>query len=104
MVSILTTLNDWAKVGIEVHLLSTSARMREKFDKYFGSMEKCNMIVLVVVVLDPKYKLDFVKFYCKKVHGDGSEMINVVTENLKLLSKHLFEYFEHVCVNDNQKN
>ncbi|GFZ00850.1 hypothetical protein Acr_14g0004850 [Actinidia rufa] len=38
-------------------------KMKEKFDKYWGNIDKVNMMLLVAVVLDPRFKLKYVK-YC----------------------------------------
>lgn len=41
---------------------SLSIKMRLKFDKYWEPIDKMNMMLLVAVVLDPRYKLKYVKF------------------------------------------
>ena len=40
--------------------------MHEKFDKYWGDIEKLNLMMFVAIVLDPRYKLRFVKFWFTK--------------------------------------
>ena len=45
-------------------LLSMMARdMHEKFDKYWGYNEELNLMLFVAIVLDPRYKLRFVKIW-----------------------------------------
>ncbi|GKV32817.1 hypothetical protein SLEP1_g41390 [Rubroshorea leprosula] len=43
-------------------------KMRVKFNKYWGGMDKVNVLLLIAVVLEPHYKLEYVKFcftcYC----------------------------------------
>ena len=48
----------------EDSLLSAMAMgMRRKFEKYWGNGDYINCLLFVVVVLDPRYKLDYLK-YC----------------------------------------
>lgn len=52
------------------YLLSSMANsMKIKFDEYWGNVDKVNNILIVAVVLDPRYKLEFV------VHCIGIFMI-----------------------------
>ena len=37
--------------------------MHEKFDKYWGDIEELNLMLVVSIVLDPRYKMRFVKFW-----------------------------------------
>ena len=37
-------------------------RMKDKYDKYWGNMEKINIFIFVAVVLDPRHKLNYVEF------------------------------------------
>ena len=40
----------------DVELSKIAFKMQEKFDKYWGSWEKTNMLIYIVVLLDPRYK------------------------------------------------
>ena len=58
-------------------LLSMIARdMHEKFDKYWGDIEKLNLMMFVAIVLDPRYQLRFVNF------GFTKWNLGVVAENM----------------------
>ncbi|CAI8609757.1 unnamed protein product [Vicia faba] len=46
--------------------------MKVKYDKYWGKVEKMNMLIFVAVVLDPRHKMQFVRLFL----GNGQ------TENL----------------------
>ncbi|KAF7124301.1 hypothetical protein RHSIM_Rhsim12G0168900 [Rhododendron simsii] len=37
-------------------------KMLTKFDKYWGKVEKINMLLMITIVLDPRYKFRYVKF------------------------------------------
>ncbi|XP_073014639.1 zinc finger BED domain-containing protein RICESLEEPER 2-like [Primulina eburnea] len=45
-------------------------RMKEKYDKYWGSTEKMNMILYYAVILDPRHKLEFVEFSFDRMYGN----------------------------------
>ena len=48
-------------------LLSMIARdMHEKFDKYWGEIEKLNLMMFVAIVLNSRFKLRFVNFWFTK--------------------------------------
>ena len=40
--------------------------MKNKYDKYWGSIENINLMLFVAVVLDPRYKLKYVQFWFKE--------------------------------------
>ena len=40
--------------------------MHKKFDKYWGDVEKLNLIMFVTIVLDLRFKLRFVIFWFTK--------------------------------------
>ncbi|XP_059315767.1 zinc finger BED domain-containing protein RICESLEEPER 1-like [Lycium ferocissimum] len=44
-------------------------RMKSKFEKYWGNFENMNMLLLVAVVLDPRYKMKYVNFTLSKAYG-----------------------------------
>ncbi|XP_062104180.1 uncharacterized protein LOC133815344 [Humulus lupulus] len=46
-----------------------ATRMKIKFDKYWGNVEKQNLLLYVVVVLNPRYKLKFVTCCLKKLYS-----------------------------------
>ena len=81
-------------------LLSMMAKdMHEKFDKYWGDIEKLNLMMLVAIVLDPRYKLRFVNFWFTKWNPE------VVAKNMtKKVKKALVRMYEHYCDYDGYSN
>ncbi|KAK6122370.1 hypothetical protein DH2020_043880 [Rehmannia glutinosa] len=47
-----------------------SKKMKEKFDKYWGSIEKMNMILYYAVILDPRFKLLFLEVSFDELYKD----------------------------------
>ncbi|KAL2237480.1 UNVERIFIED_CONTAM: Zinc finger BED domain-containing protein RICESLEEPER 2, partial [Sesamum indicum] len=47
----------------DVELSDMARKMKQKYDKYWGSIEKMNMILYYGVILDPRDKLWFVEFF-----------------------------------------
>lgn len=41
-------------------LKNMAVSMKAKYDKYWGSIRKVNKLLFIVVVLDPRYKLEYV--------------------------------------------
>ena len=51
-------------------------KMHEKYDKYWGSLEKMNMLLYVAVVLDPQNKLEFVNYCFNRMYvSEEAEVI-----------------------------
>ena len=80
--------------------LSMMAReMHEKFDKYWGDIEKLNLMMFVAIVLDPRYKLRFVNFWFTKWNP------GVVAGNMtKMVEMALVCMYEHYCDCDGYLN
>ncbi|XP_022845309.1 zinc finger BED domain-containing protein RICESLEEPER 2-like [Olea europaea var. sylvestris] len=74
------------KIGDEQdYLLSSIANnMKIKFDKYWGNVDKMNKILIVAVVLDPRYKLEFV-VHCIGILYDSVKVEATKTEVMKIL-------------------
>ncbi|XP_075665238.1 zinc finger BED domain-containing protein RICESLEEPER 2-like [Castanea sativa] len=74
-------------------LLSMMGRdMHEKFDKYWGDIEKLNLMMFVAIVLDQRYKLRFENFWFTKWNP------GVVVENMtKKVKMALVRMYEHYC-------
>ncbi|XP_009611735.1 zinc finger BED domain-containing protein RICESLEEPER 3-like [Nicotiana tomentosiformis] len=47
-------------------------RMNSKFDKYWGMFENLNMLLVIAVVLDPRYKMKYVNFILGKSYDSLS--------------------------------
>lgn len=58
--------------------------MKEKYDKYWGNIEKMNMLIFVAPILDPHIKFDYVEFVLLKMYGqyEGARMASLAKEAL----------------------
>lgn len=49
-----------------------ASKMKTKFEKYFGSIDDINQLLLVALVLDPRYKLRYFQHICEtELHYDS---------------------------------
>ena len=76
---------------LNTHLASDDEYMRKmaatmsiKFDKYWGD---CNMLMSIASVLDPRYKMEFLKFIFPQLYNvvDSQDHLKKVMEVLKEL-------------------
>ncbi|XP_077228331.1 zinc finger BED domain-containing protein RICESLEEPER 1-like [Tasmannia lanceolata] len=61
-------LDESSKSG-DAYLSIMALKMKEKFDKYWGNIDKINMMLLLAVVLDPRFKLKYIKFCYSKLYA-----------------------------------
>ncbi|KAL2225527.1 UNVERIFIED_CONTAM: Zinc finger BED domain-containing protein RICESLEEPER 2, partial [Sesamum indicum] len=66
----------------DIELSDMARKMKEKFDKYWGSIEKMNMVLYYGVILDPRHKLGFVEFSFDKLYG-GIGQNDVMKERVR---------------------
>ncbi|XP_077217892.1 zinc finger BED domain-containing protein RICESLEEPER 2-like [Tasmannia lanceolata] len=71
-------------------LRDMASKMKEKYDKYWGKIERANIMVLVAVVLDPRYKLKYLEFCYSKIHAidDVARLIERVKDVMDRLLRH----------------
>ncbi|XP_077222106.1 zinc finger BED domain-containing protein RICESLEEPER 2-like [Tasmannia lanceolata] len=86
-------LFDWSK-NVDPSLKLMAMKMKEKFDKYWGDIEKVNIILLVEVVLDPRYKLEYVTFCYSRLYS--CEKVNLLEKRVRDTLHRLFEYYQRV--------
>ncbi|KAL0411098.1 UNVERIFIED_CONTAM: Zinc finger BED domain-containing protein RICESLEEPER 3 [Sesamum latifolium] len=55
--------------GDDVYLVDMARQMKAKFDKYWGNIEKMNMMLYVAVMLDPRHKYSYLRYVFKNMHG-----------------------------------
>ena len=65
--------------------------MKEKYDKYWGDVNKMNKLIYVAVVVDPRYKLEFLEFAL--VEEYGNEIGWKLANDTKLVVKELFQEY-----------
>ncbi|XP_071921710.1 zinc finger BED domain-containing protein RICESLEEPER 2-like [Coffea arabica] len=44
--------------------------MKDKYDKYWGRVEKMNMLIFIACMLDPRTKFEYFEFIACKMYGD----------------------------------
>ncbi|XP_024019188.1 zinc finger BED domain-containing protein RICESLEEPER 2-like [Morus notabilis] len=72
-------------------LSSMAMSMKKKYNKYWGSVENINCLLFVVVVLDPRYKMDSLT-YCFSVVYDSSTS-ETLAKNVKDTMYRLHEVY-----------
>ena len=71
-------LNDF--VDANDPLLSLmAASMKEKYDKYWGNADNINPLLFVAVVLDPRYKMRYLK-YCFEAVYDFATVARLIVK------------------------
>ncbi|KAK1394229.1 zinc finger BED domain-containing protein RICESLEEPER 2-like [Heracleum sosnowskyi] len=65
-------------------LSSMAGSMKEKYDKYWGDVEDINPLLFLAVVLDPRYKMGYLK-YCFESVYDAESVARIVTKVESLL-------------------
>ncbi|KAK9990979.1 hypothetical protein SO802_025964 [Lithocarpus litseifolius] len=75
-------------------LKNMATKMESKFDKYWGKDDKINHLLYVVVVLDPRKKLRFLKFCFSEIYGN--EVADVMVELVRGSLVKLYNYYS--CV------
>ncbi|CAK8563416.1 unnamed protein product [Lathyrus sativus] len=51
------------------HLRPAAQKMKKKYDKYWGSHEKLNMILLIALVFDPRRKIKLVDWMVRRYYN-----------------------------------
>jgi len=77
-------------------------KIKEKFDKYYGSLDKVNMMVLIVVALDTTRKLNYVKFYFQQIY-DGKANIDEMHDKVKVALERLYKFYEQFFISSSSK-
>ncbi|XP_021722397.1 zinc finger BED domain-containing protein RICESLEEPER 2-like [Chenopodium quinoa] len=84
LVSVAVLLKDLVSSD-DLDMCLMACRMKEKYEKYWGDPEKINLLIFIVVVLDPRYKLDYVEWMITEIYDP------IVAS--KLVSEGSFECF-----------
>lgn len=68
-------------------------KMKEKFDKYWGS---CNLLMAIGAILDPRFKMRLVEFSFNKIYNESDARVNIMK-----VRDALYElFFEYVEINN----
>ncbi|KNA19039.1 hypothetical protein SOVF_065290 [Spinacia oleracea] len=101
--SVLASLVEWEN-SRNVDLCNMGHQMREKFDKYYGDLSKTNVMMLVAVVLDPRYKFRFVKFSLRKLFPLDYAKVDAMCDHLYGVLQRLFEFYDAGVSSSSSKN
>jgi hypothetical protein len=69
--------------------------MKKKYEKYWGTMDKINLLLYVAHVLDLCTKLKALQYYLVKC--SGPEWAKQIETNLKDLLNHLWKQYNKLC-------
>ncbi|KAF2322117.1 hypothetical protein GH714_006967 [Hevea brasiliensis] len=84
-------LQEWQGSN-DIELAFMGDRMKVKFDKYWGDPDKMNKIIYIAVVVDPRYKLEFMEFALSAVYGKEKGM--ELAKKIKLTVYELFDEYK----------
>ncbi|KAK1379810.1 hypothetical protein POM88_026554 [Heracleum sosnowskyi] len=76
--------------------------MKENFDKYWGDAEDINHVFFLAIVLDPRYKIGYLK-YCFECVYDAESVARIVMKVESLLQRMYTAYDDHVPHGDGLK-
>ncbi|XP_024190643.2 zinc finger BED domain-containing protein RICESLEEPER 3-like [Rosa chinensis] len=74
-------------------LKRVATSMKTKFNKYWGSFESVNKIIMIANVLDPRYKLQWAKVAMEKVDA-SYETINSIQGDLKKILLNMYDEYK----------
>ncbi|KAG5540721.1 hypothetical protein RHGRI_020828 [Rhododendron griersonianum] len=69
------------RVGSRAVLVDMAKKMKKKFDKYWGKVESMNMMMFIAIVLDPRFKLRYVKFCFSELFD--SDVVEELTKMIR---------------------
>ena len=83
MCSIHSDLTSLIESGDDLVLSKMATGMKNKYDKYWGSIDRLNNLLLISVILDPRYKLKYVRFCFEDIFvidevGKKSEEVKIL--------------------------
>lgn len=90
MFTILSELRNHIEGGDPL-LKTMAANMKLKYDKYWGSVDSINKLLIVAVVLDPRYKLEYVSFNYSFMFG--MDLAEGMTNKIKDVFIRLYELY-----------
>ncbi|KAL0349937.1 UNVERIFIED_CONTAM: putative AC transposase [Sesamum radiatum] len=87
-------LKQWLESD-DFELCEMSKRMKQKFDKYWGSIEKMNMVIYYAVILDPRYKLEYIEFSFDTLYENVTQCL-LMKEKVKIGMVELFNTYKEM--------
>ncbi|KAH9698266.1 BED-type domain-containing protein [Citrus sinensis] len=92
MCSIHSDLTSLIESGDDLVLSKMAIGMKNKYDKYWGSIDRLNNLLLISVILDPRYKLKYVRFCFEDIFV--IDEVGKKSEEVKNLLIRLYEYYK----------
>nr|KJB36104.1 hypothetical protein B456_006G141300 [Gossypium raimondii] len=78
-----------AQLNSSVDFNAMTIKMKEKYDKYWGDIDKMNLLMFVVCVLDPRQKLKYIEFALSEMSSSEK-----ACEMMQKLKESLYELFD----------
>ncbi|KAG8649371.1 hypothetical protein MANES_08G086122v8 [Manihot esculenta] len=97
-ISVDCLLQEW-KMSDDLTLANMGENMKVKFDKYWGDPDKMNKLIYIAVVMDPRYKMEFMGFALSAVYGNGKGLD--LTHKIKSVVYELFDEYKRMFANEN---
>ncbi|KAK1363528.1 DUF4413 domain-containing protein [Heracleum sosnowskyi] len=76
----------------DILMREMATRMKGKYEKYWDNMDNTNFLLYVSVVLDPRYKMHYVKFCFDNLYGSESPRCLSICEKIMKTLKELFDH------------
>ncbi|KAL4281244.1 hypothetical protein GQ457_03G011920 [Hibiscus cannabinus] len=68
-----------------------AVQMMSKYDKYYGNIDNINVLVFVVVILNPRHKLNYVDWIVRDSYDETKA--NLLCLNIKMVLQSLFDAY-----------
>lgn len=79
---------------VNPNLIGIREPMIEKYNKYWGDLDKLNQYIFIAIVLDPRYKLEKVLDYLEILFGEMDERVEVNSKMVKDLLYDIYKVYE----------
>ncbi|KAI5338376.1 hypothetical protein L3X38_017647 [Prunus dulcis] len=76
----------------DVVMCKIATMMKRNFDKYWGNVNNINKLFFVAVILDPRYKTEYVEFCLGDLVSDENG-VNDMSLEIKTLLHNLYDYY-----------
>ncbi|KAK8928487.1 hypothetical protein KSP39_PZI017404 [Platanthera zijinensis] len=77
-----------------IHHKAMALRMKEKFDKYWGNIHKMNILLVIAIVMDPRYKLEYLR-HCYEIFFRSESVEQLLAKILEVM-RTLYDYYKNI--------